>query len=578
MIRLNTKILQRFALPLLPITHKSRPSRAGSILLAAALAISVGAGVLITASPAFATTDASDLGYPNATAPCQFGTAGGTSCTNPNDSTDKYDWFVDENNSGANGGVAYSGTSENNSPRLYYYRNCTDYVAWKLESLGVATSKTRGRGNGGDWDNSSTGVTLTTTPEIGDAAVWQPTTNNPAGHVAFVEDVRPKTGGGYEVKISEYNYGSAGTGEYRYWVQADNYVDFNGVGTPLGGSGGGSTLPPIIGSSARSDVDKNLGSDLFLVTPNGTGSSGQTLLSTYVSFIASQFNWNGGVAWNDVTPMVGDVNGDKRADLVYLTNEGANGTRAYVATANTSGFNPPQQWWNGTGWGYGGIKPTLGDVDGNGGEDLVITTNETGGSKAFVLLSTYGTFLSPQLWWDGTGWGWAGITPLVADVDHSGKADYILLSDESGTGTAAHVGTSNGSTFSTLQLWWNGTSWGYSGIKPVVGDVDGNGGADLVIMTNEASGFKTFALLSTYGTFLSPQLWYDGAGFGWSGVTPFVGDVNGNKVADLVFITNEGVNGTKAFTALSNRTSFDTPVQWWSNTSLSYSSIKAYLK
>jgi hypothetical protein len=127
--------------------------------------------------------------------------------------------------------------------------------------------------------------------------------------------------------------------------------------------------------------------------------------------------------------------------------------------------NTQQLWWNGTGMSYTGIKPTIGDVDGNGGTDLILTTSEPAGSKAFVLLSTYISFLSPQMWWDGTGLSWSGITPFTGDVDGNKKADYIYMTDEGANGTKAFVSKSSGSAFAAPQLWLHVPGWMYAGIK-----------------------------------------------------------------------------------------------------------------
>ena len=61
-------------------------------------------------------------------------------------------------------------------------------------------------------------------------------------------------------------------------------------------------------------------------------------------------------------------------------------------------------------------------------------------------------------------------------------------------------------------------------------DVDHNGCTDLVLTSSEATGSAMWSLLSTCQGFLSPAKWLDGTGFGWSGVTPLVGDVNGDGV------------------------------------------------
>jgi hypothetical protein len=46
----------------------------------------------------------------------------------------EYDWRVDENNDND-----YVDSGEEYSARMYNYKNCTDYVAWKLESSSCNT-------------------------------------------------------------------------------------------------------------------------------------------------------------------------------------------------------------------------------------------------------------------------------------------------------------------------------------------------------------------------------------------------------------------------------------------------------
>lgn len=100
----------------------------------------------------------------------------------------------------------HGGSVTNPATGHYYYRNCTDYAAWKLLSLGVPLSKVSGLGNGSAWDNNapSKGLIVNTVPEVGSIAV-----NNTAaagfGHVAFIESVQ-----GSQISISEYNWNNPG--------------------------------------------------------------------------------------------------------------------------------------------------------------------------------------------------------------------------------------------------------------------------------------------------------------------------------------------------------------------------------
>lgn len=84
----------------------------------------------------------------------------------------------------------------------YGYRNCTDYVAWRLVKSGVKTVS-RSLGNGGQWyaNASSAGLKRGTTPRPGAAAV-----NERGNHVAYVERVNPNG----TISVSEYNKGGKG--------------------------------------------------------------------------------------------------------------------------------------------------------------------------------------------------------------------------------------------------------------------------------------------------------------------------------------------------------------------------------
>jgi surface antigen len=136
-------------------------------------------------------------GYPDATLPCEhapFSMIG--YCTTV---SGPYDWGpVPDTTPGWT-------VATTHSPRGYNYRNCTDWVAWRLGRLGVPDALVRGLGNGGQWAANATGragLTVTSTPQRGDAAVQ---VGNP-GHVAFVEAVFADGA----IRVSEYNRSSDG--------------------------------------------------------------------------------------------------------------------------------------------------------------------------------------------------------------------------------------------------------------------------------------------------------------------------------------------------------------------------------
>ena len=106
-----------------------------------------------------------------------------------------YDWGPTPNGSAAS----------QISPYGYGYRNCTDYVAWKLASLGVSSSRYKGLRDAKYWGTNAAGHGLTVDgkPKVGSVAV---STSGGFGHVAFVTAVNGST-----ITVSQYNQPGDGT-------------------------------------------------------------------------------------------------------------------------------------------------------------------------------------------------------------------------------------------------------------------------------------------------------------------------------------------------------------------------------
>ena len=165
---------------------------------------------------------------PNALNPASASAGGGYPWDSAVDCSSQfgtYSWCMDEDGTGTG---SFSEVEEY-SRYDFAYRNCTDYVAWKINSLGISFNNTLGGrrfGNAGNWDDNARalGWTVSATPlprsiAVSNSGTW--------GHVSFVESVNADG----SVNVSEYNYGTNGGYGMRNAVRFDAYIYVPGLST-----------------------------------------------------------------------------------------------------------------------------------------------------------------------------------------------------------------------------------------------------------------------------------------------------------------------------------------------------------
>jgi hypothetical protein len=243
--------------------------------------------------------------------------------------------------------------------------------------------------------------------------------------------------------------------------------------------------------------------------------------------------WLLGAFYGTKATLMGDVNGDGRADGVSF-----NSGDVWVSLSTGSSFAQPTKWLSGA---FFGSKGTfVSDVNGDGRADGVAIN----AADTWVTLSNGAGFAAPVKWLSGAFYG--GKATLVADVTGDGKADGVAfnLGD-------IWVSPSTGSNFAQPVKWLSGAFYGSK--ATLLGDIDGDGRADGVAV-NAGDIWVTPSLGGSFG---APVSYLSGAFYGT--VMTQVGDVNGDGLVDGV-----AVNATDVYDTLSSGAALGAPVTWLS--------------
>ncbi|MCP2329108.1 N-acetyl-anhydromuramyl-L-alanine amidase AmpD [Hamadaea flava] len=304
---------------------------------------------------------------------------------------------------------------------------------------------------------------------------------------------------------------------------------------------------PVAGASTDFSGD---GKDDIVTFTLGTLNDAYVATSTGTSFAGTSVKWNDYFGLTGETLLSGDFNGDGKDDAITFT--GGSLGDVYVGLSTGSAFAGGVKWDD---WFAPGVEvPAVGDVNGDGKDDVISFTHNAEGD-VWVALSTGTSFTASTKWHDF--FALTGEIPAAADVNGDGKDDIITFTRGPGATLAdVYVALSTGTSFGASAKWHDLFAVGSE--QPRVGDVNGDGKADIVSFTCDSNA-DAYVALSNGTSFV-------GTGLKWSdyfclgGEFPFLGDYNGDGKADAITFTKGSTNDV--WVGLSTGTSFNGGVKW----------------
>ena len=395
-------------------------------------------------------------------------------------------WCSDYNwgESSCPSGDGYCGT-EMNGYYLYDqwgegFRNCTSYAAWELNQ--VFGINPNGWGNGAQWNTAAldAGYSDDSSPQVGDIAQWNATSQNPWGHVAYVYAVNAGV-----ASYDEYNYAEDGNFLSSYTSASDsqgapnNWIHFGPTtSTTHTDNTGGLT------SMSVSPTDNHL--HALAIASNGD-IYGNVQLSS---------GWNG---WSSL----GSAGGGFTSSVVSSVSPTDDRVHALAVASNGDVYGNVLA--SGTGWnGWSSLGSAGGGFTGGLTETLSPTDNQVHALAVASNGDVYGDTLT-------YGSGWNGWSDLGSAGGGFTGGLFVILSPTDGQVHALAV-ASNGDIYGNVLDF--GTGWnGWSSLGSEGGGFTG-GFTGSVTMAISPADNQVHALAVTSGGTVYANVLASGSGWG----------------------------------------------------------------
>jgi RHS repeat-associated protein len=372
------------------------------------------------------------------------------------------------------------------------------------------------------------------------------------------------------------------TGDFNGDGRTDMVLQYLNVNTPaayliLASPNGGFNYAVNIGSGVGihawyngnlyvGDFNGDGAADIIVQYPNTAGEPLAQLLTgikqdngggfNYAVDLTNSYGLNQTI-WFNSTPIVGDYNGDGKADLI-LQDKNVSHIQAILLLANASGFNSAVDitaqyglsaniWYAST--------PTVGDFNGDGKTDVLFQYYYSGVPRGYLLMAApaggFNTVLDVTSAYGLPVEAWRCSSIVPGDFNGDGRTDLMMqrgsgcLPTSSGhyllyAQGADSPGTSTNVMFDTAvnvtnlygmtdALWWQADL--------ITGDFNGDGRTDLLVKSWVAAQTDQHSLLfstgSGFGYAVNATNLYGMNSDSWAYSNPRVGDFDGDGDEDI---------------------------------------------
>ncbi|HMS34469.1 MAG TPA: FG-GAP-like repeat-containing protein [Ignavibacteria bacterium] len=250
---------------------------------------------------------------------------------------------------------------------------------------------------------------------------------------------------------------------------------------------------------------------------------------------AARVNFSNGT--NPYSISIGDLDGDGKSDLA-VANYGSNTVSVLRNTSTTGGVSFAAKVDFATGFSPKSVN--IGEIDGDGKPDLIVTNSTSNTVSVFRNTSTPGV-INTGSFAAKVDFG-TGSSPWfvsVGDLNGDGKSDLAVVNRVSQTVSVfRNTSTSGGVSFAAKVDFGTGPS-PYS---VSIGDLDGDGKPDIAVANNGDNTASVYQNTSTNGGVSFAARVDFSAGSGPLSVS--IGDIDGDGKQDLAVANNSGNNAS----------------------------------